>query len=491
MRETALPAAVPDEAPEAPAADGASAARDREALFRTQQGDTAPVALPVAGRLPAWLTGSLIRTGPARFEVGPDTVRHWFDGHAMLHQFRFTDGRVTYAGRFLRSHAFTSASAAGHLTYREFATDPCLTLFQRVRTLFAPRITDNANINVLALGDRTVAMTETVLPVEFDRDTLATVGVLRFPDRVGGALTTAHPHVDRDGTVVNYVTRFGRRCAYAIYRLDPVTLDRTVVATIPVREPAYMHSFGATDRHVILAEFPFVVDPLSILLSGKPFIDNFQWRPERGTRFTIIDRGGSRSPVICEGPPCFAFHHVHTTETADALLVDVIAYDDPSIIAALQLAPLRDVAATIPASRFRRYRLPLAGGTAVLEHEHATALELPRVHDRVVAGTPYRYVYGPGPETPGAFLTRLVKLDVTDGTARTWSAPRHYPGEAVFVPTPGGTREDDGVLLSVVLDGARHRSVLLVLDATTMTELARAEAPHAIPADFHGQYFDD
>jgi len=45
------------------------------------------------------------------------------------------------------------------------------------------------------------------------------------------------------------------------------------------------------------------------------------------------------------------------------------------------------------------------------------------------------------------------------------------------------------VLLSVVLDIGKERSFLLVLDAASLNELARAEAPHAIPFHFHGNYF--
>ena len=45
------------------------------------------------------------------------------------------------------------------------------------------------------------------------------------------------------------------------------------------------------------------------------------------------------------------------------------------------------------------------------------------------------------------------------------------------------------MLLSVVLDIDKDRSFLLVLDAASLKELARAEAPHAIPFHFHGNFF--
>ena len=44
-------------------------------------------------------------------------------------------------------------------------------------------------------------------------------------------------------------------------------------------------------------------------------------------------------------------------------------------------------------------------------------------------------------------------------------------------------------MLSVVLDTNAGRSFLLVLDAGSFEEMARADAPHHIPFGFHGQYF--
>ncbi len=54
---------------------------------------------------------------------------------------------------------------------------------------------------------------------------------------------------------------------------------------------------------------------------------------------------------------------------------------------------------------------------------------------------------------------------------------------------PGRAREGEGVLLSVVLDAQRAQSFLLVLDAMSLAEIAKAECPHHIPFGFHGNYF--
>jgi beta,beta-carotene 9',10'-dioxygenase len=56
------------------------------------------------------------------------------------------------------------------------------------------------------------------------------------------------------------------------------------------------------------------------------------------------------------------------------------------------------------------------------------------------------------------------------------------------VARPGAEREDDGVLLSVVLDASAGTSFMLVLAAADLGEIARAEVPHHIPFGFHGQF---
>jgi hypothetical protein len=62
--------------------------------------------------------------------------------------------------------------------------------------------------------------------------------------------------------------------------------------------------------------------------------------------------------------------------------------------------------------------------------------------------------------------------------------------EPVFVAAPGAQDEDEGVILSVLLDAYTGASCLLVLDAGCFEELARAEVPHHLPCGLHGQYFE-
>lgn len=458
---------------------------DHAVGFATQDLETAFGTLPVEGALPPWLAGSLLRTGPARFEVGDRALRHWFDGLAMLHRYTFEDGAVTYGSRFLRSRAFRAAEETGELRYSEFATDPCRSLFARVSSAFRPALTDNGAVNVSRVGDEFLALTETPLPVVFDPQTLEAAGVAYEPP---GQLSTAHPHHDRErGELLNFAVHLGRRSQYRFYAQRSRDEQR-VVASHPVREPAYVHSFGMTERHLVLAEGPFVVDPLRLALGRRPYIENYRWEPDRGGRFLVFDRSDGSLRGEYRTEPFFTFHHVNAFERDGELTVDLCAYDDPSIIDALYLDRVRSDPA-LPPVRARRYEIDLDGGDVRARDLHDGDLELPRIAYRTRNGRPYRHVYGVGGDGEGGWIDRVVKVDVEGGAAAVWRDDGCFPGEPVFVAEPGGGDEDAGVLLSVVLDAARESSFLLVLDARDLSELARAHVPHRVPFAFHGQFF--
>jgi len=463
----------------------ASAGRDNRLGFTSQDEETTVERLPLTGELPPWLTGALVRVTPALLEVGGRRLAHWFDGIAMLNRFGFADGRVSYGSRFVESRAYEDAKE-GEWRRSGFATDPCRSIFKRVQQIFSPNLTDNPNVNLARIGERYIAMTETPMPVEFDPETLDTLGHLDYADELKGHATTAHPHHDRErDELVNYVARFSRVSEYLLYGMPAGSAKRRVIARMPVKAPAYMHAFGMSERHLILAEYPLRVNPLKLAFSGKPFIENYVWNGDEPTRFQLFDRANGELRGTYETDAFFCFHHVNAFERGDELVVDLCAYADSTVIDRLYLdenGPRGD----IPATELRRYTLDLAGGAVRSEPLTGGTLELPRIDYGRRNTRDYSYAYFTGAGT--GWLDRLVKVAVRDGSRCEWRAGGCYPGEPVFVREPGTDAEDAGVVLSVVLDAKAGRSFLLVLDAGSFEEIARAAAPHHIPFGFHGQY---
>lgn len=438
------------------------------------------VELAVEGSLPSWLTGMLLRNGPGRWEFDEAELHHWFDGMSMLHSFDFRDGSVHYANRFIRSKAYRSLEETGKLSYREFASDPCRSRFKRFQSLFSPNITDNPNVSVWKFGEKFIAMSEIPMAMEFDAQTLETAGVaFKNPD----TFATAHPHLDATrGELVNLSCKLGARSKQRFFRTPPGGKAKSI-ASFNRRHPTYQHSFGMSSRWLIFTEFPFAVNPLDIVLSGRPFVENFKFRADQDTKITIVDRETGEVGGQWLADAGFTFHHVNAYEDGEDVVVDLCRFDDARIVEQLYLEPLRSSGA-FEAGYLHRYRLTPGAERANEQRVSEAPIELPRINYAANNGRPYQFVYGVG----GSSFGDLVKIDAHSGDAISWSEPNCAVGEPVFAASPESRAEDDGVLLSVVFDGSAGRSFLLVLDAADLREVARAEVANPIPAGFHGSY---
>jgi beta,beta-carotene 9',10'-dioxygenase len=445
--------------------------------------------VPVLGKLPGWLEGTLIRNGPARFHFGDQQITHWFDGMAMLHSFRIKDGMVSYRNRFIRSEAFTQATTKNDLKFWGFAQDPCYTVFWRFFSQFFPSFTrdlvQNANVNVARIAGQYAALTETPLPVHFNPHTLETLGPLEYQDSLlkKECFESAHPHHDSK-EMISFQIGFGRKCTYTFYTVsDDGEAVRKPFFTMKVDKASYVHSFALTKQYVILVEYPLLLKPLDLLLKGGGYITQFHWEPNVPVKFHVIDRHQGKLIKTFETEAFFCFHQVNAFEADQEIIVDLIRHPDAEIVFGY---PAHDHERSLT-----RYRLNVATGSIKQQVIAKTLLELPRIHYQKCNTKPYQYVYGVGfhyPESPAAEIP-LIKIDVHSGAIQEWSEEGALAGEPVFVPSPAGDGEDDGILLSVVTNELRGSSYLLVLDAKTLQEIARATISQRIPYGLHGMFY--
>lgn len=457
--------------------------------------------LKIKGIIPVWLKGTLVRNGPITVSVNGESNLHWFDGLAMLHGFAIDGGKVNYTNRFLRSEAYDTVFKSGSIHYIGFASDPCRLVFKNYFVFFMPdypTTIHNANVNVAKMADAYVALTEIPLPVKFDSKTLDTLGVLNYQDQLpkSRCWESAHPHHDiAKKETLNYLVQFGMNSHYIVHKMEDGSSERKIIAEIPVREPSYMHSFAVTENYVILTEYPFVVKPLDLITKGKPFITNYTWKPEKGTRFTVVDRHTGQVVAKSETTPFFAFHHANAFEKEGQLYLDIVTYADATIITGSEFyLNTKDVVYESVPTKLERFSLPVKGGEIARKTLLEQWNEFPRINNHF-DGLPYQYVYlvgfGKTPFSKEDVIRsdRLFKVNTTSNEVLEWSQKGCSPGEPVFVATPGSQIEDDGVILSVVLDHDTKSSFLLVLDSKSFKEIARAEAPHLIPTGLHGQFF--
>lgn len=139
-------------------------------------------------------------------------------------------------------------------------------------------------------------------------------------------------------------------------------------------------------------------------------------------------------------------------------------------------------------------------------------MELPRIRKDMSMVPGYRYVYAcagnggpaPGTEVPigrysggmktiqAAFFSAIGKTDWLTGKFIKWQPEdgESCPCEPVFVARPGSTREDDGIVLTIVIDRRGTKSILVALDGRDLKEVARADMPQVYALGPHGSFVE-
>lgn len=451
--------------------------------------------LPIKGQIPAWLQGTLFRNGPVLYEIDNSYPVHWFDGLGMLIAFKIDQGKVYFSNKFLRSDAYEKVTEEQSPHYLGFACDPCHALFKRIFTSFFPSShcdIHNANVNIAKYADRFVGLTETPLPVLFDENTLATLGTLEFKDSLPkeNVFESAHPHVSQ-GEYINYIVRYGIKSLYQIYKLPKDSHSRELLAEVAVEKPAYMHTFSLTENYVIFAEYPFKVTPLALYLSEKPFIKNYHWQDKVPTRFLFINRNTKKLEKEFYSEPFFCFHHINAYEQNRHVILDLIAYPDASIIETVGKYGQKNYSASVDealsATKVLRFNFSLDQDLLFKEILFEGAIEFPRINMNKDAAF-YRYFYGvdirESIDSPA-----IYKMNMQEKSIKTWQEIGSTSGEPVFISSPQSNEEDAGVIAAVIFNKNLNTSELLLLDAETMEEIARAAAPLKIPLGLHGQFY--
>jgi len=502
-----------------------------------------PIEGQTTGQIPEWLEGALIRNGSGIYQIGITSMKHLFDGMAVIHRFGISKGKATYQNRILKSDTYLESKAANRLTVMQFGTnstpDPCKSLFGKFMSHFeipTPEgLTDNCGVNVVSYGDALYAVTESHKIRKIDPKTLETLGEkTNLRKYVAVNMVTAHPHIDEDGTVYNMGNSIGANgSAYNIIEFPPGDASFTeakIVATIPARwkfNPSYYHSFAITDNYFVFAECPVSLPILKLLatnLTGKTVGENFTFFHDKLSKFIVIERKtGKMIDTVYEAPAFFTFHHGNAYEKDGHLIIDLSHYEDIKIISDLMLDSLTKKEVELAVGIYTRFVLPLnvkvpgkgeqrgvnlvqlegvkaksywlKENAVFCEPEHISTqpIELPRIN-YIHNGRYYRYVYGVSQPAGTKENIYMMKLDVDTGKFKLWEKEGFSVSEPVYVARPQATREDDGLILFSALHQTDLKRVLLViLDASTFEEVSCTEfiAKGTVTKDFHGVFASD
>jgi carotenoid cleavage dioxygenase len=417
--------------------------------------------LPVTGDLPVGLDGCCLRIGPNPVRPIDPLLRHSFVGDGMVYGVRLREGRAEwYRTRWVRTDRVC----------RELGRLP----------LPGPRhgLSDNANVNVIRHGGRTLALGEAgVLPVQLD-DELDSVSRNDFDGTLPNGFA-GHPVCD-PVTGELFSVAYYHELSVAQYLVIDVAGRVRRCEPIAVTGTPMMHSLFLTDRHVVFPDLPVAFDPE---LAGSGSRCPYSWVPDRPARLGVLRREGRGGDVRWfDVDPCFVFHPVNAYEDGDRLIVDVLRYE--RVFHTDRLRPSET------APMLWRWTIDLADGRVTEQQCDDVPEEFPRIDERRTT-MPYRYAYtagvrvGPGHPRCDA---RLRKRDLRTGHVDVHDfGPGREAGEAVFVPSSPMSAEDDGWLLSFVDDPVADRTDLVVLNADDFTGPPQAvvHLPTRVPRGLH------
>jgi len=482
-------------------------------------GCLAPVAsevteteLKVTGHIPGHLNGRYLgNTSNPVAEVDP-AVYHWFSGDGMVHGVALRDGRAQwYRNRWVRTPAVSRALGESRIR----AIDPR-----------AGMLSVGPNTNVLTHAGKTLALVEAGFANYELTDELDTVGTCDFDGTLRGGYT-GHPHRDpKTGELhaVSYSFARGNTVQYSVIGCDGRAKH---TADIEVTGAPMMHDFTLTERYVVIYDLPVTFDPVQMAPRVAPrwlqgpartvleaFVGRvkvpspiqakinrstkkldtipFAWNPTYPARIGVMPREGTNSDVRWfDIEPCYVFHPLNgyseVRDGTEVLVLDVVRNDrmfDRDLRGPSDGHPTLD-----------RWTINLVTGAVRTERRDDRTQEFPRINE-TLTGSKHRYGYTLGAsggsiwdDSPHDLETEVYKHDYATGSCATAPLdPDLIVGEMTFVPNPGASTEDDGVLMGFGRHRRRNEGQLLILDAGTLDVVAAVHLPQRVPMGFHGSW---
>ncbi|XP_066503382.1 beta,beta-carotene 15,15'-dioxygenase isoform X2 [Hoplias malabaricus] len=456
-------------------------------------------------------------------------------------------GKVHYRSKFLKSETYKKNIAANRIVVTEFGTiafpDPCKNIFSKAFTYLLntiPNFTDNNIVNIIRYGEDYYASSEINYINEINTSTLETVRRVNYRNHIALNLATAHPHYDEEGNTYNMGTSIMGLTGpkYVIFKVPASAADKEKnpplknlkeICSIPVRSslyPSYFHSFGMTENYIVFVEQAFKLDIIRLATAyfrGETWGKCLKYDQDDVTLFHLIDRKtGKAVSTKFYGDAFVVFHHINAYEDNGHVVFDLITHKDSSLydmfyMENLRQDILRGTSKIAPSPLSQRFVIPInadlkevptgtnlvkledTSATAVLQKDGSLYLtpdtlfegvELPGVNYKYNT-MKYRYFYGSKMEWSPK-ITKITKLDIVTRTYMEWTEEDCYPSEPVFVASPDAVDEDDGVILSSVVSlNLKKPPFMLVLDAKTFKEIARASINASVHLDLHGLFIHD
>ena len=407
---------------------------------------------------------------------------HPFDGDGMIHQIEFKDGKASYRNRFVRTRGFEAEQEARGSLWGGLA-DP-VQLAKRPGSGSHGSLKDASSTDIVVHAGKALStFYQCGEGYRLDPLTLEQEGLASWVPIDG---ISAHPKVD-EATGELMFFNYSKHAPYLHYGLVGADDKLKHYQSVPVPGPRLPHDMAFTENYVILNDLPTFWD--AKLLERN--IHAVRFHEGLASRFAIVPRRGGEARWF-EAAPTYVLHWLNAYEDGDEIVLDGYFQEDPTPKPHADALPgFEHMMAYLDEHSFKsklhRWRFNLETGATKEMHLDERIMEFGMINAKY-AGRKYRYGYSTVSK-PGWFLFNgFVKSDLETGESSEFHLPEGvYASEAPFAPRVGAVDEDDGYLVSFLIDENRGASECVLLDAKDIAKgpICRIALPHKLCSGTH------
>ncbi len=443
----------------------------------------APALASVQGKIPEGLRGVLYRNGPALFERAGQRYQHWFDGDGLMHAWNIGGGSIKHQANLIETYKLKTERKAGRFVIPAAGT----TIADPIEIRNNDDL-NTANTSVVKIDGKVYALWEAGSAIELDPETLSTLGPKTWRDDLAAAPFSAHPLRDRDGTIWNFgLLSMVGGSGLMIWKIGA---DGRLAAmqTIKDEQDGYLHSFAMSENYLI-----FVLAPYQMGDEGS-FFERLTFQPDLPCRIAVVPKNALDKPRWFDADFAMAYHFADAFESGDEIVVRAARHLDLNEARSPRAELMRGNAQaprTTP-PRLVTLTINLRKGDARWGSTGIVPIEFP-LFDPRARNEKESILYAPTSvgKSDAPFTNAVTAIDLHRGK----QASHRYGDtimseEHVFVPKPGSSKAGQGWLVGSLLDYAKQRSGIAILDAERVDAgpLATAWLDTVFPLGFHGTF---
>jgi len=457
---------------------------------------------------PAWLESQTIyRIAPGGF---PDYMHYHYDGFAMPMRFRFgADGTLTMKSKPYESKGYTNMSECYWTIFS--GTGPIVHPLAKDE----PPYTDcmvNPAVNPFPFNGQLWLTIDNAFWGRVDPETLDTIPTGPAGSvQIDSSVMTAHPACDHETNecFTNYPCEMNQGSLKTLSAMwsDEICMGKFVtdglksMKVVEVSRVKLPYKLFVHHSHEPCMSKNFVIVKMDHFKLKTPDFRNQGMlrfvNQEMDNLWLLYDRRTNASRILHSGDfKLINNHFLNCFEVDDEIIVDTSpstdVYLDNYFEYNLHEQDRKWDKIMLPAHRCKIPTDPSAVSFSCeklfTSGDWQGLFDFPTFNPLYKSNPDTNWFYATAPiDNKALWMNSVIKGDVKQRkVVATWSEPGVYTTEANFIPRPGATEEDDGVLFSLMYDSKIDSSIVVLLDAKTLKLIGKTDLGMVIPYHSHG-----